>query len=428
MTGSRLTLGGKCLHWTSMKVPSAPPRSDSAFEASGTALHHLTEKAIETSAAFSREQATAMLERFKPLTKAELNKVLDWYEGTKDFLRKLPPATRTETAFAYNVMADTARELPTTITRRDYASCSDEEIPTTLDAWWVETEEDGTRTACVGDWETGWSRYKGRVRDSMTMALGALCVSRVYGCEQARVMIWRVTDDGIRTDSAMIGEGHEWSLDARAFQIASLHFDMGGNDDEPPPPQPGSHCAEQFCPALSTCALAQKGFEESELVQIRSQSGGKLKPAPKPVDFDRVMSKNFSGPEHVLHVLHRIKLVEAACASMRRAAEQWSDQHGKLPVEWGKVWGKQSITVVKLKPGQATADIVGKYIESPAPTPRAFSKTALKKALSDEKYADLIEELTAAGCTNATTTVKYVTHKGVTPSIDRPKRKKRGTK
>lgn len=412
LTGSRLSLARKCTAWTLPSVPM-PPEVEDPFCKSGSALHTLTELHLEDGPERAEQHALALLvgEEMRP---SDAEKVVDWYQAAQSHLDSLPETIRTEVPFAYDYESDTARELPGGA-RRDYSMCLDGEIPTTLDAFWIQ-EEEGEAVACVADWETGWTGYKGKISESLTMALGALCVARSLGCSHARVAFWRVGPSGVRVSEHLLTPEE---LDARAFEISVLMDDIHGDrvlDLEflpipPSEPQPGPWCHEQFCPALGTCPVAQQAIAETELVQIARVPAEREKPTPAPLDMRAIMAVEIRDHDHARSVLHRVRMVEAGAKAIRAALNLYTDRHGPIPLDKGRVFGPRTTTKDRLRATPESLAILADVGELDVLAPRSLSKSRLTKVLGAAASREVLARLRDAGAVEATTTIKHEEHK-----------------
>ena len=151
---------------------------------------------------------------------------------------------RTEVAFAYNPLTDTARVIETS-GHRGY-SVEPHEIPMTLD---VVTEEPDDKWT-VTDWKLG-SQYVGA--DSWQLTLAALAVSRAAGDVDVTVRIVQKGDSGpairerhldaldLAAAAADVRRTWERVTEARALVASGRVPDV----------HRGDHC--QYCPAWRSC-------------------------------------------------------------------------------------------------------------------------------------------------------------------------------
>lgn len=186
-------------------------------------------------------------------------RVLAWWVSWSD-LR--PEDARAEVAMAYDPRTGRARVLGVNLGRR-YAEAGllDHEIPGTADV----AGRDG-EVAVITDTKGGpgeqWIQRVEAASANWQLGLLALMWTRVLGVFRARVEIHHVDESGrIRYRDIA-------SLDA--LDLARIEDDVQGIwaklGKGKIKPRAGTHCVDQYCPALQGCAAAQS--EAAKLIPI----------------------------------------------------------------------------------------------------------------------------------------------------------------
>lgn len=213
-------------------------------------------------------------------------------------LDNLPVGLATEVAFAWNWQTGEARELGRNLPRRedggvDYDHPSIQppvdwscEVPATIDVMGVEARGAelavvsgrgevrssttlGPRRGYVGDYKSGHSRYPAPDMFGQTL-LAALCVAKVYGCDDVVVELLHIHDNG--GHHAVRRTVNEWDLQAFEQELrgAMSIVDQPGGLGEP---VEGPWC--NHCPAFRSCPakLALVRAIPQELVQLGVRPG-----------------------------------------------------------------------------------------------------------------------------------------------------------
>lgn len=224
-----------------------------------------------------------------------------------------PDAYASEVAFAYDVAADTARELGRGLGRK-YEGLSATEVPGTADVVGL------TRDAVlVFDYKTGWQPLPPAGLNPQLRAY-ALAAARAYGRTRAVVAIIRVHEGGAWWDRA---ELDELDLEATAAELRELAARAAEEEARLAASQAvrvteGAHC--RWCPAYAYCpakarlaaALATPEAFEAALPALT------LDNAPA--------------------VLERLEAAEAVLARVREAVEGFAKQQ-PIPLAGGEVFG-----------------------------------------------------------------------------------------
>jgi len=387
LTASKLDLAKRCRHPFGPGV-DWPEESGDRYATAGSAFH------AYGAAVINRDDSADECERIMDqLSESDAAAVQAMCDGVELFIDSLPEPALAETAFAYDVEVDTARQLPGQ-GNRDYGACTESEVPGTIDVWWVELiSRSSEAVAVVADWETGWSHYKGSARHSLQLGFYALCVARACGCTRARVEIWHVDDEGaVKKD---VAELDELDMDAIAGEVKQLHEATQADAE----PCPGTHCDGKFCPLLGSCPVAQKATSEALVV------AGDESPEPYALPLIELQS-----PEHAASVLTRLKMVEAGCKHISAKLREYTAEHGPIPLDNGKVWGPRDINRDTIDTDKAMV-VLAEYGDVDELVPRKATKTALK-ALPPKTRKLALGALKEAGALTSKTSVRFEVHRG----------------
>ncbi|HEX6052757.1 MAG TPA: PD-(D/E)XK nuclease family protein [Gemmatimonadaceae bacterium] len=262
-TGSKVHRAWKCP--ASAVLPQGYASSDPSPAAlRGTAIHAFLEQVgrVGRGAALAAAPADVV-----PLLEA-----LD--------LDNLPVGLATEVSFAWNWQDSTARELGRNLPRRedggvDYDHPSIQppvdwscEIPLTIDVMGVAfVAALDVNRGYVGDYKSGHSKYPAPDMFGQTL-LAALCVAKVYGCDDVVVELLHIHDNG--GHHAVRRTVNEWDLQAFEAELrhSMLAIASGRDRGFTPPPVEGTWC--DHCPAFRSCPakLALVRAIPQELVQL----------------------------------------------------------------------------------------------------------------------------------------------------------------
>lgn len=200
-------------------------------------------------------------------------------------LENLPVGLATEVSFAWNWETGGVRELGRNLPRRldggvDYEHPSiqpavdwSREVPITIDVMGVARmvspghELMPPTRGYVGDYKSGHTKYPAPDMFGQTL-LAALCVARVYGCDDVVVELLHIHDNG--GHHAVRRTVNDWDLQAfeaelqQAMYLVSSAPDVGDVDA----PVEGPWC--DHCPAFRSCPakLALVRAIPQELVQL----------------------------------------------------------------------------------------------------------------------------------------------------------------
>lgn len=275
ITGSKVHRVWKCP--ASAVLPQGYVSSDPSPAAQrGTAIHAFLEQVGKVGAGVALANAPAEV---VPLCEA-----LD--------LENLPVGLATEVSFAWNWRTGAVRELGRNLPRLptgavDYDAAGVDwscEIPLTIDVMGVAyaTGENPMEARLpargyVGDYKSGHSKYPAPDMFGQTL-LAALCVARVYGCDDVVVELLHIHDNG--GNHAVRRIVNEWDLSSFEDQLrdaaetiedrlrCSVAIGRTLPVEEVPTPREGPWC--DHCPAFRSCPrkLALVRAIPEQLVQL----------------------------------------------------------------------------------------------------------------------------------------------------------------
>lgn len=387
ITGSKIHRIWKCA--ASAVLPQGYDGSDPSPAAlRGTAIHAFLEQVgkIGRGAALAAAPADVV-----PLLEA-----LD--------LDNLPVGLATEVSFAWNWQTGAVRELgrnlprlPTGAVDYDAAgvnwSC---EVPITIDVMGLAYASSGpgqgervdvrdiAKRGYVGDYKSGHTKYPAPDMFGQTL-LAALCVARVYGCDDVVVELLHIHDNG--GHHAARRTVNEWDLQAfeaelSASMLAIAAPNAGGPDFVDHGPVEGSWC--DHCPAFRSCPakLALVRAIPTELMRLGATAGvepGTMTLTPGALTI-RNAAAAWEAIERIEDVLARAK--EEICSIGAFEPIPLSDGRviGRLITERRGLNGKVAAELLRERLGPAAAE----YIEESV-TLDALRKAVAKHRRPDEK-------------------------------------------
>lgn len=393
ITGSRVHRVWKCP--ASAVLPQGYVSSDPSPAAQrGTAIHAFLEQVgkIGRGAALANAPAEVV-----PLCEA-----LD--------IENLPVGLATEVSFCWNWQTGAVRELGRNLPRRedggvDYdgprgASPTGEgvagvdwscEIPLTIDVMGLATLEPADRRIArgyVGDYKSGHSKYPAPDMFGQTL-LAALCVARVYGCDDVVVELLHIHDNG--GHHAVRRIVNEWDLQAfeaelqQAMETAADRERLGlpiVDSGEVPTPREGPWC--DHCPAFRSCPakLALVRALPEQLVQLGVRpdpESGALTLTPGALTI-RNAGAAWEAIERIEDVLARAK--EEICSIGAFEEIPLSDGRviGRLITERRGLNGKVAAELMRERYGMAAAEFIEESV-----TLDALRKCAAKHRREGEK-------------------------------------------
>lgn len=258
---------------------------------------------------------TGVREEVAEDVRAEYEVAIDWVE---DYGRRY---LLSEVAFAWDPVRDVAEVLKTT--GRDYAEAQARGLVCgTADV--VAVTSDG-KAALIADWKTG----DGSGAGSQLRTL-ALMATRALKLDSVTVVALEVTAAGVR--EVCREDLDVFDLDAHAGELAELLAAVPTAE-----PVPGPHCGERYCPARASCPAGREAAEQ--LV---------------PVDalVPHRMSVEIASPDHAAWMLDRVRLVEAACKSVKDAIKAACPDEGWTLAD-GRTLREGSRKVERFKQAQA---------------------------------------------------------------------------
>lgn len=264
-----------------------------------------------------------------------------------------PDSYAAEVAFAYDPVADTARELGRGLGRDEaYALATPAERAVgTADVVGVTPDE-----VVILDYKSGWHDY-GPVERIAQLAFYALAACRAYGRDQALVGIIRVKDDGdsywatARLDA--------FAIEEMAFRVRELveKVDAAKASGAVPDPVEGDHC--RWCPSFNFCPA------KARLVNATAQLEDLIQPLT---------------PETVALALGRIDLVKGVIKRVEVLLEDFA-RTTPVPLPDGTIYGPVDRPKMEFDALKAEAVLTERYGEGFAMTAVEVSKDVTKKSI-----------------------------------------------
>lgn len=268
-----------------------------------------------------------------------------------------PESYVAEVALAWDVVADTGRELHRGRGDRDYSAAKPNEIPGTVDV--VGLTADAVN---IYDYKRG-HRWLGPAAESLQLLAGALAACRAYGRRKAHVAFIRILSDGearyIRADLDML------DLDAGAERIRAIvaaveAAELLQVERKHPALTEGAHC--RYCPAFSVCPA------KKELAAYLAQ------PEEGPVLTAETLPK----------VLERLEAAEAVLKKVRESVEEFA--HGTpVTLPDGAIYGAVETTRESIDPVKGAAVLGAGYgaalAQSAVETESSITKANLERVL-----------------------------------------------
>jgi len=201
---------------------------------------------------------------------------------------------RAEIAFAWDPMLDDAIEIQ--VVDRDYSAyphcmCG------TADIVWLDLE---AGLGFVSDWKSGDGSKAGDQLRCLAMML-----ARTYGLSRVDVESWEVSASGV---NILCRESlDEFAIDGiaaelqQAFKASDYYMEQGYEVH----PNPGSHCADMYCPAVASCPAVHSAISQTGLVQAS--------------ELTRKFVPKIESPEHAAWLLDMSRAVTKAAYAVKDA-------------------------------------------------------------------------------------------------------------
>lgn len=183
------------------------------------------------------------------------------------------------------------------------------------------------RVGYVADWKTGDGSGAGPQLRTL-----AVMLARALDLESVTVCALEVTASGVVEVARETLE--TFDLGVHAGELAEAIASVPTAE-----PRPGAHCGDLYCPARTTCPAGQAAI--AELVPADSLVRHKLTTA-------------IASPEHAVWMLDRIRLVEAACKSIKDAIKAAVPDDG-WPLADGSVLRESTREMPRFDRHKATA-------------------------------------------------------------------------
>lgn len=325
-------------------------------------------------------------------------------------LENLPVGLATEVSFCWNWQTGGVRELGRNLPRRadgsvnyndaDGVWVSDLEIPLTIDVMgWAAMPgklSSAPTRGYVGDYKSGHTKYPAPDMFGQTL-LAAVCVAKVYGCDDVVVELLHIHDNG--GHHAVRRIVNDWDLQAFEAELQQAMETVADRlpllargplaPEETPTPREGPWC--DYCPAFRGCPakLALVRAIPEQLLQLGIRPG--TLPDKEGVEQDALVlmpgaltirnaGAAWEAIERIEDVLARAK--EEICSIGAFEAIPLSDGRviGRLVTERRGLNGKVAAEILRERYGTAAAE----YIEESV-TLSAMRQAVVKHIRQGEK-------------------------------------------
>jgi len=246
LTASGRERGQHCLYWARPDVPLDAREDASERMATGSAFHRFTEAFVNEGVQLDPQELARSFKLTPPFEGLLISLVASWLPWWLAFRGDRP--WRAEVAVAYDVLADTGREI-TCAAPRDYSQACPSEVPGSVDVHAV--DEHGVY---VIDWKSGWWGGHSVAMHRLQLEQNAVALARKHDVDSVVVAIARVRPSGVTVEPHVLGP---FDLDAAAMAMRAEHAGVSGAL-----PSPGLHCERTHCPALGTCPEAERAVAE----------------------------------------------------------------------------------------------------------------------------------------------------------------------
>ena len=373
-SASKLDLAFQCGYAFSPHAPKWPKQTYSKAANFGKGQHAVAEKAVKGETVDAVKEAdtaevtgNAEVARFKRVARdVEL-----WFKQA----RNRPVEWLVEKPLAYHVERGSARYMKPPEYPRDYRDKKFGEIVGTLDLAAVLPD-----IVEVLDLKTGKGARESSVADSAQLKFYALCLARIHGVPRARITYLHATEDGIDDGDTVLLD--ELDLGQFAAQLGAL---AAGLQDAVP--VPGPHCTGKWCPMVSICPATTKALAAID----------------KASDLTRPFSTQLTIEDatHAADVRVRLKMVQAACASIEEQLKTWVKSNGPIDIGNGMQYGVREENRETVDIGRPQAyQILAKRLGPKADQIVTLSTTKqdIRSACDTRAQAeDIFEELRAVG-------------------------------
>lgn len=230
---SYTALLGACSYWAAPDAEWGPNDGNAETEG-GNLVHAALASMVDTGAATLATDDAGLIARF--------NHGCAWMRANID------DRASAEVPFAYDVVADTGRVLPSD-GHRDYSQRTATEVPGTADLFAM-GEDEGGPFVWVADWKCVFGGHKKSARAQLEAL--ALAAARARGVDRARCVTLYLDGTGV----------DDWTerFELDAFDFVRIGATLGRALPPFTTPTPGDHCTERYCPALAACPATQAGL------------------------------------------------------------------------------------------------------------------------------------------------------------------------
>lgn len=313
LSGSKLHIASLCVWWAQPGIPQADV-GPSEERAVGTAIHRCIQNYIGSGVAGVGAVITGLPEH-DARTVANLYNA--WCsEYSSQLGAQWCGIARCEVTYAFNAETRVVRELGANLERRyEEAGLLHEEIPVTVDLV----------VACEGrvevyDWKTGAQRNRESILTHAQLRAGGFCAARVIGAASVTIVASYIDADGVSEERDDLSE---FEFAAIEEELAALYLSVRRS----PQPKPGAHCAELWCPAITSCPAVQRANEEL--------ARGESEPNTALVVPNAAAIRTKEQAAQMYTLLSQYDAFSEACW---RALKAFVDAHGEVPLGDGRAY------------------------------------------------------------------------------------------
>jgi hypothetical protein len=301
----------------------------------------------------------------------------------------------TELVFAYNPETDEARLLSDVHPRKAWEHLLPGEQSGAADVVLWEREHPGAPHVVL-DWKTG-VLVNGEpvsvdpIATHAQMRFLGLAVARVYLLESVQIVLAYIDEDGIRAETATLGEE---DFSAIRADLQSIQARIKDYEE----PNPGEWC--KWCPARASCPTTAAAIGEMLPTLLND------------LHLFRVVADTASirSPEHATWMLGILRRVEMAVEDVESALRGWVNEHGGIHTESG-MWHRKEIPIERIELNVAGLEIMSKLLPEavrPVTSKKAIMTAARARRMPPQEIVErIMTELREVGATVASTQVRY---------------------
>jgi hypothetical protein len=347
LSGSKIALASRCLHWARPDVPSSVD-NDTPGRRIGSALHELAER-------HPNVEIVDVATKWN-LRAAEREKVEELYASWREWWPTYIDgrAFDVEVPFAWSTEAGRAHVLQRS-SHRDYSACAWDWVPMTIDAV---IQGDVLE---ILDLKTSYDIIS--AEEHAQLEACGMCAAYHYGVDEVRLTIANVGTDGVRTNSSTIGG---FDFDAIAGRLSRMVQGIPTAQ-----PQPGGHCAEMWCPSLGTCSATL--IDAAALVRLRPELGA-------------LASVDITTDEQAYRIKSALKPAAAFLKELEAKVVAYADERGGIRTPEGGMLKRVQVTKRSVDAGNArlrakVATMLGAGAADVIKTKQTVSMGAFRRAV-----------------------------------------------